>query len=46
MDKVYGKKAQAIVINIRGNMAMIKKMGMGSLLGQLVMYTKGTMKQI
>ena len=46
MVKGYGKKAQVIVISMKDNMLMIKKMGMGYLLGRVEMFTKVIMMLI
>lgn len=46
MGKVFGKKAQETVINIKDSTQMIKKMGTVFSHGQVVMSIRETMKQI
>ena len=46
MDKVYGSEAQAIVINMKENMSMIKNQDMEYLHGPPAMYTKETIRMI
>ena len=46
MAKGFGRRALGIVINIKDNMEMIRKMVMAYLPGRLVMSIRVTMKQI